>query len=85
MKHTKLFLALLFLLITALPITSAMPSAKFAALVSATQKKERIVYVTNTGEKYHRDGCRHLRKSKIAIKLSEAKAQGYTPCKVCRP
>lgn len=85
MKHTKLFLALFFLLIAALPIASASPPAKFAAPTSATQKKERIVYVTNTGERYHRGNCRHLRRSKIAIKLSEAIRQGYTPCKVCRP
>ncbi len=43
------------------------------------------VYITATGTKYHRDGCRYLEESKIAISLSEAKAQGYTPCKVCNP
>ncbi|MBE0418065.1 MAG: thermonuclease family protein [Coriobacteriia bacterium] len=43
------------------------------------------VYVTNTGEKYHRDGCRYLSKSKIPISLADAKAQGYEPCKVCKP
>jgi len=85
MKLTKLFLSLLFLLITALPIGSATPPARFAAPVFATQKKERIVYITRTGEKYHRGDCRYLSRSKIAIKLSEAKAQGYEACKVCRP
>ena len=44
-----------------------------------------IVYITETGTKYHRDGCRYLSHSKIAIYLSEAKAQGYTPCSVCNP
>ena len=43
------------------------------------------VYITNTGEKYHRAGCRYLSKSKIAISLSKAKAEGYTPCSVCKP
>jgi len=43
------------------------------------------VYITNTGEKYHVGTCRYLSKSKIAISLSDAKAQGYEPCKVCRP
>lgn len=41
------------------------------------------VYVTNTGSKYHRDGCRTL-KSKIPISLDKAKAS-YEPCKVCNP
>ncbi len=42
------------------------------------------VYITNTGKKYHRDGCSYL-KSKIPISLSDAKAQGYTPCSRCNP
>lgn len=43
------------------------------------------VYITNTGKKYHRDGCRYLTKSKIPVSLSEAKARGYEPCSVCKP
>ena len=43
------------------------------------------VYITRTGAKYHSGGCRYLRKSKIAISLSNAKAYGYTACSVCRP
>jgi hypothetical protein len=42
------------------------------------------VYVTKTGEKYHSDGCRHLRQSRIAISLKEA-ARRYQPCSVCKP
>ncbi len=49
------------------------------------EPKEVIVYVTKTGEKYHRDGCQYLRKSQIAISLSNAKLQGYTPCSKCGP
>ncbi len=47
--------------------------------------KQSIVYITNTGAKYHRSGCRHLSKSKISINLKDAQARGYTPCKVCSP
>ncbi len=47
--------------------------------------EDPTVYVTNTGEKYHTANCRYLNESKRAIKLSEAKAQGYIPCKVCKP
>lgn len=46
-------------------------------------KKEKIVYVTKTGIRYHKSGCRHLARSKIAIDINEAVEQGYTPCKVC--
>lgn len=47
--------------------------------------QDPTVYKTRTGDKYHRDGCRYLRKSKIAIKLSEAKRDGLIACKVCKP
>ncbi len=42
------------------------------------------VYITRTGAKYHRDGCRYLRSSKILISLTDAK-RGYSPCSVCKP
>jgi len=44
-----------------------------------------IVYITDTGEKYHNAGCRYLRESKIAIWLSEAIMRDYKPCSVCNP
>lgn len=43
------------------------------------------VYITRTGSKYHRAGCRYLSKSCIPISRADAVAQGYTPCKVCKP
>lgn len=42
------------------------------------------VYVTKTGEKYHRDGCRYLSRSRIPMSLSEA-AKRFGPCSVCKP
>jgi competence protein ComEC len=44
-----------------------------------------IVYVTDTGECYHRKDCRYLASSRRAVTLSRAKADGYRPCRVCRP
>ncbi len=49
------------------------------------QQRDVTVYITRTGTKYHRDGCRFLSKSRIPIWLQEAKRQGYTPCSVCKP
>ena len=46
---------------------------------------EATVYITRTGAKYHRAGCRYLKKSCIPISLNEAKQRGYTPCSVCGP
>ena len=47
------------------------------------EKKERIVYITRTGEKYHRDGCRYLSRSQIPISIDNAVDQGYDACSVC--
>ena len=44
-----------------------------------------IVYITATGDKYHRLGCQYLNQSKIAIDRQEAINQGYTACSVCSP
>ena len=49
------------------------------------QATDSGVFITSTGKKYHRANCRYLRQSKIPISLSDAKKQGYTPCKVCKP
>lgn len=52
---------------------------------SSEQDTQTItVYVTKTGSKYHRDGCRYLSKSKIPISLSDAE-KSYGPCSVCSP
>lgn len=42
------------------------------------------VYITKTGSKYHRSGCRYLSRSSIPISLSEAKKY-YSPCSICDP
>lgn len=45
---------------------------------------ETIVYITNTGSKYHRASCSYL-KSKNAITKEKAISQGYSPCSRCNP
>ncbi len=57
-------------------ITTEQPSDK---------NQNDIVYITKTGRKYHRAGCRYLSKSAIPIERKEAIARGYTPCSVCKP
>ncbi len=43
------------------------------------------VYITASGDKYHRGNCSYLTSSKIPINLLEAIKQGYTPCSRCNP
>jgi len=47
------------------------------------KEKTEIVYITQTGTKYHKKSCSHLRESKIEIKLKEAKWRDYEPCESC--
>lgn len=43
------------------------------------------VYITYTGEKYHRSFCQYLHSSKISIALEEAVKRGYDGCSRCHP
>ena len=43
------------------------------------------VVVTPTGKKYHRPDCRTLHQEMRWLSVEQAKAEGYQPCKVCRP
>lgn len=45
---------------------------------------DRIVYVTKTGKKYHLEGCEALSRSKIEMRLGDARLQ-YAPCSLCNP
>lgn len=71
------------------PAASSSSESKSTETVTtdnaADNVKDITVYITKSGGKYHADGCRYLSKSKIPISLSEAKGEGYTPCKVCKP
>lgn len=46
---------------------------------------EVMVYITKSGEKYHREDCSYLKNDVEKITLSEAKERGYEPCKKCEP
>lgn len=46
--------------------------------------EDPIVYITNTGSKYHRSSCRTLKKSQIEKHLSEVQGS-YEPCGICNP
>jgi competence protein ComEC len=48
------------------------------------QDQPSTVYITEADEKYHRDGCSYLSKSKIPISLADA-ILSYAPCSVCNP
>ncbi|MDR0587140.1 MAG: hypothetical protein LBG26_07865, partial [Treponema sp.] len=61
----------------------------FACVPGHTEGTEpspaNAVYVTNSGNKYHVEGCSSLRRSRIAVSLADAIRSGYEPCSVCNP
>lgn len=62
--------------------SSATTSPKPA---DSTTDTSATVYVTKTGDKYHRSSCSYLRNSKISISKNNAISQGYTACSRCNP
>jgi len=56
----------------------------FLLLFVVTLIEAQTVYVTKTGSKYHRSGCRYLSRSQIPISLEDA-IRKYGACSVCGP
>jgi hypothetical protein len=87
----KSLLVVISILIVMAPVTvptSVNLNAK-AAVKSVFQGRytpnEETVYVTKTGNKYHRGSCRYIKKSKIAMTKTEAQKKGYKACTACKP
>jgi micrococcal nuclease len=59
--------------------TAPVPLASPAAAATT-----ETVYITKTGQKYHRAGCRFLAQSQIPMPLAEAAAR-YGACAICKP
>lgn len=45
--------------------------------------EERMVYITPTGERYHKKTCRMIKGDCTEIGINDAIARGYTACGVC--
>lgn len=69
--------------------TSARQTDAQTQVTSAadTATADETVYITPTGSKYHRRGCRTTSRSKSLTSLSKSQAQssGYEACAVCNP
>jgi hypothetical protein len=66
------------------PTTPGEPTVVQIERAPTVDTQTETVYITRTGAKYHRPGCRYLRQSKIPVPLKEAR-QHYAPCSVCKP
>lgn len=66
--------------------TVSPPMAEKGSLATSRPvNDETTVFVTSTGEKYHKSGCRHLMKSMLPMRLGEAQLRGLLPCPTCDP
>jgi endonuclease YncB( thermonuclease family) len=72
---------------TACPVCHPLAPAAVEqkAVRPAAGKASGVVFITSTGRKYHREGCRELDASKKPITRGLAEVQGYTPCSKCKP
>src|SRR6185436_17742635 len=62
-----------------------LTTSRRASTLGAQGKSEGVtVYITRTGSKYHREGCRSLARSMIPLSLEEAVSR-YGPCGICNP
>lgn len=66
------------------PFGNMVPWSAFVPKTSAKWQSLQV-YITRTGHKYHRAGCRYLSKSCIPLMLVQADRMGYEPCSVCNP
>lgn len=62
----------------------AAQAATESQVQQAPNADDPLVYITNTGDKYHNSTCRFLKDSKIEKHLSEVVGT-YEPCKSCNP
>lgn len=65
--------------------SGASGSSNSSSTSSSVSNSGTMVYVTDTGSKYHRYGCQYLRESCHGMTLSKAKQAGYTACSRCDP
>lgn len=75
MKRKVLGVALVLMLILPCAVTA------FAYTVPSST----VVYVTPTGECYHRQSCSYIQNSCQGLTIAEAEADGYRACSRCDP
>lgn len=60
---------------------SSVNASQNDSLISSSS--EQMVFVGKSGDRYHIAGCQYVNDNMIEVTVSEAEAQGYTPCKRC--
>lgn len=68
-------------------VTTEPDTSESAAQTVEEAQKEpaQTVYITDSGEKFHRADCSFLNESSHEISRAEAEEKGYTACSRCEP
>ncbi len=74
-------------IITSEAQTSAQnePSEETASEPEEPLVPAETVYITDSGEKFHRSGCSYLNDNAHALPRAQAEEKGYTACSRCQP
>lgn len=56
-----------------------------AIIYTNNTNAQTAVYITKTGEKYHKENCRLLYQEKAKTTIKKARLKGYVACNVCKP
>lgn len=87
----KIFTPLVLLLCVLMLVSTGIASATAEAALVSTEETafylqgSEFVYVTATGERYHRTDHCGSTKTAFRLSLEEACRLGYTPCGRCHP
>jgi hypothetical protein len=57
----------------------------FLIIILSVTTLAQTYYVTESGKKFHKQSCRFVSASGIAIELKNAISRGYEPCGICKP
>lgn len=80
MKNIKTRVTVIFL-----SLIMVMSAISVPAIESYAADGSTVVYITKTGECYHKGTCSSLKKSKIETTMQDAVNSGLRPCKKCKP
>ena len=95
MRRLNRFAALLLVLVILFGASSVSAKLKKSAGKKTGKKTQEIhantpssessgmVIITAKGKKYHKPGCRTVKKTYQILTVEEARSKGYTPCKIC--
>ncbi len=89
MRRLNRFAALLLVIAILFSASSIYAKPKKKTQTRTQTQAEEIhaasgmVVITAKGKKYHKPGCRTVKKTYKILTVEEARSKGYTPCKVC--